>query len=109
MDKIEKEEIIPNIKEYINKVNNEIENIINEIRNNNNIDNLLNMLEGISYCIKGLVIINDSFSIIEDNLKSQLEEILEGVENGDFNLVADIVEYEIVEIVQDLNENLEKL
>lgn len=105
------QELLQDIKEYINKVNNSIENVIEDIRENNNLNDLVDLLEGLTYCFKGLSLQKDihNIDIDEDNLQIKIEEILDGVENGDFSLVADILEYELMEVIYDLNKDLEQL
>ncbi len=101
------QELLNEIKQYFEKANNSIEFIINDIRINNNLNDLVDLLEGLTYCFNGINLMNiENISTSIEDLKENIEEILDGVENQDFNLIADILEYEIIEKVEDLNKVL---
>ena len=108
MSEFNKEEIFQQIKEYIQNISSYIKNIIDEIREYNDIDNLTDILDGLAYCFRGLNLTKDlhNIEIDEDNFKEKVEEILEATENQDYNLIADIVEYELLEIIEELNTKL---
>lgn len=102
-----KQGLLNEIKQYIQKVNNSIQSVIDDVRINNNLNNLVDLLEGLTYCFKGINLMNiESIDIYIEELKQNIVEILDGVENQDFNLIADILEYEIIERIEDLNKIL---
>lgn len=99
--------LLNEIKQYIQKANNSIQSIIDDVRINNNLNNLVDLLEGLTYCFKGINLMNiESIDISIEELKQNIVEILDGVENQDFSLIADILEYEIIERIEDLNKIL---
>lgn len=109
-EKVNNDDVLLEIKEYINNANNLIEDLIEDIRKNNYLEDLVDLLEGLTYCIFGLKAIKqDEIEVSIENLQRNLTEITEGIENRDFNLIADIVEYEMLEILNDLNENLQMI
>lgn len=107
MKNINEKELLNEIAQYFEKANNSIEFMINDIRTNNNLNDLVDLLEGLTYCFKGINLINiENINTSIEDLKENISEILDGVENQDFNLIADILEYEIMEKVEDLNKVL---
>ncbi|WP_317367065.1 hypothetical protein [uncultured Tyzzerella sp.] len=107
MENIDKKQLLNDIKEYIKKVSERIEEVINTIRTNSDLNDLPDLLEGLTYCINGLNLMNiENVNISIEDLKENISEILDGMENQDFNLIADILEYEIIEKIEDLNEIL---
>ena len=102
-------ELLNDIKSYIIKVNDRLENIIDDIRIENKLDELADFIEGLLYCVRGLILINVDIDIDEININNKIEEILEALENQDYNLIADILEYEVLEIVEDLNTELKNI
>ena len=111
MSNFNKEEMFQQIKEYMKNINGIIRNIVDDIRENNNISNLVDILDGLAYCFRGLNLTKElhNISIDENNFKEKVEEILEATQNEDYNLIADIVEYEILENVENLNIKLENI
>ena len=111
MSDFNKEEMFNEIKEYMKNINGIIQNIVDDIRENNNISNLIDMLDGLAYCYRGLNLTKElhNIDINENDFKDKVEEILEATQNEDYNLIADIVEYEILENVENLNTKLENI
>lgn len=105
------QEVLEDIKNYIENTNNILEDLIEDIRENNNIENLPNLMEGLLYCSRGLELTKELHTVEVDEqfLKEKFEEILEAIENQDFNLIADIIDYEILELVENINENLQNI
>lgn len=105
MSEFNKEEIFKQIKEHMQNISPYIQNIIDETREYNDINNLTDMLDGLLYCFRGLNLTKDlhNIEVDEDNFKEKVEEILQATENEDYNLIADIVEYEIFEMVKNIN------
>ncbi len=111
MSDFNKEEMFNEIKEYIKNVNSIMKSVIKSIREDNNINNLVDILDGLAYCYRGLNLTKElhNIDIDENNFKEKVEEILEATQNEDYNLIADIVEYEILENVENLNIKLENI
>ena len=110
MSDFNKQEIFNEIKEYIKNISNNMQNIIESIRENSNISDLTDILDGLAYCYRGLNLTKElHINIDENNFKEKVEEILEAIQNKDYNLIADIVEYEILENVERLNTKLENI
>ena len=106
----DKNELLLEIKDYISNANDKIMNVIEDIRETNELDDLLDLLEGLTFSFHGLNLIKtDDIEANEEFLKEKISEILDGVENQDFNLIADILEYEVLEVVQELNESLQNI
>ena len=103
-------ELLLEIKDYISNANNKIICVIEDIRQTNQLDDLLDLLEGLTFCFHGLNLIKtDNIETNEEFLKEKISEILDGVENQDYNLIVDILEYEILQIVEDLNIELKNI
>lgn len=111
MNNFNKEEIFKEIKEYLQNIDNSIQEVIQDIRENNNISNLIDILDALVYCFRGLNLTKElhNIDIDENDFKDKVEEILEATKNEDYNLIADIVEYEILENVENLNIKLENI
>lgn len=110
MENINKKEILQEIKSYIQKIYVNKEDILESIREYNDIQALTDILDGLNYCIRGISITKDNnIEIDEEKFKHNIEEILSAVENKDYNLVCDIFEYEIIDMIESLNENLQNI
>lgn len=107
----EKNEILESIKQYIYIIDSNLINIIEEVRENHFSNSLVDLLDNLTYCFRGLNLTSDihNIEVDEEFFKEKVREMLEAMENEDFNLIADILEYEISEMIEDLNLKLESI
>lgn len=105
----EKIEALRNIYDYILNVNSRIEDISNDIRNGKNYQEIPNLVEGITYVIKVFSFTNDihNIDLSNNNIQELVADMLEGFENSDFSLLADIMEFEFKPLFQDWKQELE--
>lgn len=103
--------LIKEIKEYLKKINLELELVTFELSQNLFTKNTIDLLEGIVYCLKGLELTKatHNIDIQEELFKEKLQELKQAIESKEYSLASDIVKYEIFELIGDLNENLKKL
>ncbi|MBM7580167.1 hypothetical protein [Jeotgalibacillus terrae] len=74
----------------------------------------ISLSEGIQWLVSSLAVINEITTNSRENeltakLQSALIELNEGLENNDAVLVADIIEYEVVEIFQEIQKFFEEV
>lgn len=111
-------ELLEEIKEYIEKADKLSINIVENIRVGENIEEFINLIEGISYCIEGIYnlcniglenIEEETIKQYRENFNRNTNEMVEALENNDINLLADILEYEVVELISDLNNQIKNV
>lgn len=92
----DKIEILKSVYEYITNVDNRIMDIANEIREGKNYKEIPNLVEGVTYIMRALPATKEIHNIDIDveNIKDIISDMLDGFENGDNGLIADIMEYE---------------
>lgn len=61
-------------------------------------DMMLDLIEGIEWMISALFILEDDLNFDNDEIVDILPQIQQSLENTDYNLLADILEYEIIPI-----------
>jgi len=90
-------EVINEGVEYINRVLPLVDDVCNKLRKSEGIINIAQISEGFMAIIK-IVDYTKDITKIEFNgdvVADFISDMMEGMENGDYNLVADIIEYEI--------------
>ncbi|MGE7695957.1 hypothetical protein ACQKNC_17925 [Lysinibacillus sp. NPDC094177] len=93
---------------YIDKLGPGTEIIINQIQNEEYQEakqNLLNLLEGLMWLVEVNNMLSELnyFSSLDNNkINSLSEDMLEAMEQNDFNLCADILQYEVKDLVNTL-------
>lgn len=102
MEQINKQEVLENIKKYIQNIYENKDEILDNIRENNEINPIIEILDSLTYCIRGINLTSDisNIDIDEEDFKSKMEEMTQAIENQDNNLLIDIFEYEILEIIE---------
>lgn len=97
-------EVLNTAKEYIEKLISGINEVVGYIQSGKEkqaIEMIPLIAEGIGYIIDVIEVLN--IEIDKDktigNLNGQLGEIVDGIENNDYILIADILNYEIVPIM----------
>jgi len=83
--------------EYIDKVLSKVDNVLNDIRKKEHLEYIAQLSEGFSAIIR-IVEYTSSITKIEidmPTISQFVTEMVDGMENGDINLVVDIIEYEI--------------
>lgn len=98
-------ETVSSYNEYLNKLPYGIENIANNITLENYsaaTEGLINLLEGLIWIIEindKLEGLNYSAYIDKDKIKKLVNEILNALQIEDYNLCADILNYELLKLV----------
>ncbi|MBB6625559.1 hypothetical protein H7E67_19345 [Clostridium gasigenes] len=100
-------EVFNTAKEYIERLIVGINETVEFIQSGNDkkgIEMIPLIGEGIEYIINVISLLKIELNGEEtiENLNTQLEEIIDGIENGDYVLIADIFKYEIVPIMEQL-------
>ncbi len=97
-DKIreEKFEMLDEGLEYMCRVLSQIDKTCANLRKKEGIDAIAQISEGFMATMQIVKYTADltQIKIDDENIKGFVAEMVEGMENGDFNLVADIIEYE---------------
>ncbi len=93
----EKIDLIAESLEYMDRVVLQINEVCEQLRKKEGIDAVGKISEGLMAILK---IIEHTKSITnieidEENITGFVSDMIEGMENGDYNLVADILEYEL--------------
>ncbi|MDE6357782.1 MAG: hypothetical protein K2L15_04225 [Eubacteriales bacterium] len=102
MEQINKQEVFEDIKKYIQNIYEKKDEILDNIRENNEVNLIIEILDSLTYCIRGINLTSDisNIDIDEEDFKSKMEEMTQAIENQDNNLLMDIFEYEILEIIE---------
>lgn len=105
----EKLEVLSTVYDYIKRVDNQIESIADLIRSGSGYENIPQLIEGITYIIEAFEATKDIKDIEVDisNIQALASDVLDGMENEDYNLVADIFEYEFSPIIKVWKSELE--
>jgi hypothetical protein len=110
-------ETIDSLYEYINRLIPAVLNLSTKLRNIKDEDTIELMkaaIEGIEWSFNAILLNMDflrenNIVLDEGKIKTTLIEFSESLENKDLLLVSDILEYEIVEILNDVNRRVEPL
>ena len=99
----EKLSVLEGVMDYSQNVLNKIIPASEDIREGINIEYVPQIVEGILVCVEGLKTLKEihSVNIDEDYITQVTGDLLEGMENGDYSLMADIFEYEFKPMFQD--------
>lgn len=110
-DSLYKQELISSIIEYFDKLESNIPNKLSDLREGSEGEELASLLEGISHCFKGILLTQEfhNIKIDQEFLKDKTKEILDAFENQDYSLIGDVIEYEILEEIVNINTELKKL
>lgn len=105
--------------EYIPKLRNGVERYISLYNSNDNITQ--NMIKILQMVLEGLnwvtnvmdkckhIFLKHDIEINENEINTIMKELLESIENGDENLMIEILEHEILVILDEWYENIEKI
>lgn len=110
-------ETIDSLYEYTNRLIPAVLNLSTKLRNIKDEDTIELMkaaIEGIEWSFNAILLNMDflrenNIVLDEGKIKTTLIEFSESLENKDLLLVSDILEYEIVEILNDVNRRVEPL
>lgn len=104
-----KMEVLQGIYEYICKVDENILAVTDQLRQSMGLENVSDIIEGMTYIIRVFDATNDLHDIKADAaaFKNITSDVLEGMENGDFGLIADIFEYEFKPLFEEWREKLD--
>lgn len=107
----EKLEVLTSIYDYILKAENQIIDISNLIRDGQGYKNITDFIEAITYIWQTFDITKDihGINMNEYNINELVKDIMDGLENGDYNLIADIFEYEFYPMLRNWHEILEEV
>ncbi|WP_252233969.1 hypothetical protein [Clostridium sp. ZS1] len=74
-------------------------------------DLILPIAEGIQWMSDALVVTKDIHrqDIDLENINEKLNEIVDALENGDFILIGDLFQYELIPTIQDIQKNINKI
>jgi len=103
------DEIIQDYNEYITTLNNEVPKLIRSIRSASDVSKInaevVDLFEGMAWIINvndSLKELNFNNSIDVKKINETLKEIAKAIEFNDYNLCADILEYELLEEIYKL-------
>lgn len=107
-------EVLNTAKEYINSLKGGIIQTVTYYQGGEEskaADFIVKICDGIEWLVKALILTHDVINS-EKNLKqlnTKLEEIVEAFENEDYILISDLLEYEIMPILDEIQANIKSL
>ncbi len=107
----EKMEMIEECLEYMDRVVYQIDGLCENLRKKEKIVEIAQLSEGIMAVIR-IVKYTESITKIkveEENIVGFISDMAAGMENGDYNLVADIIEYELKPLYNEWSEIFSKV
>ncbi|QGU95066.1 hypothetical protein GOM49_08155 [Clostridium bovifaecis] len=107
-------EILNTAQEYINSLKGGIIQTVNYYQNGEESkasDFIIKICDGIEWLAKALTLTHDVINSEEDlnQLNRKLEEIVEAFENEDYILISDLLEYEIMSILDEIQANIKQI
>lgn len=104
-------EVLGTVYDYIQRVEKQICGIADLIRSGAGYENIPQFVEGITYVIEAFNATKDvkDMQVDIEDIKTLTQDVLDGMENEDYNLVADIFEYEFYPIVKTWKLELEEV
>lgn len=110
-------ETLVQMKEYNVKLIDAINNIVLEFQSSNDIAGInlfIPLTDGLKWILDACSLTGDMQEKLDINLDIQpikdiLPEMLEGVENKDYILVSDLLEFEVLPVLQDIQEQLGRI
>lgn len=110
----EKFEILKTVSEYIVNLINGIEKAVGYFQageDTKGCELISPIAEGIEWMSDALIITKDIHKqdINLQNMNEKLNEIVEALENGDFILIGDLFQYELIPIIEDIQKNINKV
>lgn len=110
----EKMEALVTANEYMNNLKNGVNMLVNYIQGgeeNKGISLIPDIADGISWVVEVMKLTKDVHKQEIDVLMidEKLNEVVEAIENEDFILVGDLFEYEILPILADIHEKINKV
>lgn len=102
----EKKEILEECLEYMERVLNQLDDVCSKLRKKIGILNINDISEGMEAVIRIITHTQSvtNIKIDAENITGFLSDMLDGIENGDYNLVADVMEYEIKPLYEEWSE-----
>lgn len=104
-------ELAQSFVEYAGKVESYAPLIAGQYRENKPGDaeeQMLYLLEGMDWMITASMILDEKVDFNKDKLVDILRKINTALENGDFQYLADVLQYDLVEIVKEIKEKYGK-
>lgn len=104
-------EAILSLKDYLQKLGSGVNNCINFFREDNEIEGLKYVsyiVEGLNWSIETILLTNKSnlHNIEIDGIDVLLQDMINAMENKDYVLLADLLEYEVAPLIQDWQNGL---
>ncbi len=98
----EKLDMIGEGLEYMDRVVLKLDDVCSTLRKKEKLENIVQISEGLMAVVQIIEYTNElnKIEINENEIASFISDIVDGMENGDYNLVADILEYEIKPLYQ---------
>lgn len=111
MQKYINDKILKEIKQYLIKLNENLKIVVFELHQNMFTQNTIDLLEGLVYCLKGIEFTKatHNIDIEEDFFKEKIQEIKQAIQDKEYNMAGDIIEYEVSELILRLSENLKNV
>jgi len=111
---MEEIEALKTSDEYIDNIKNGIEELVNKINSgeeNNGIQKIASIVDGLDWVINVIRLTNDLHkgSISIGNMNEKLKETIEALENEDYVLVGDLFNYELLPIVEKIQCSIKKV
>lgn len=100
--------------DYIEKLKTGIEDLVNKINSgeeNNGVQLIPNIADGLQWLVNIIELTKDLHkgSISIENIKEQLGEIIEALENEDYVLLGDLFNYELLPILVNIQVDIKKV
>ena len=110
----EKNEALKTADEYIDNIKSGIEELVNKINSgeeNNGIQKISSIVDGLDWVINVIRLTNDLHkgAISIGNMNEKLKETIEALENEDYVLIGDLFNYEFLPILENVQVSIRKI
>jgi len=104
-------EMIKEALEYVDRVVSQIDDVCTKLRKKEEIEDIAQISDGLIAVLKIVKYTKDitEINIDGENIEGFVSEMADGMENGDFNLVSDIIEYELKPLYEEWGEAFAKV
>ncbi|OON94507.1 MAG: hypothetical protein ATN31_03240 [Candidatus Epulonipiscioides saccharophilum] len=102
-------ELKEELQVYLPRLEKGLISILNKLKNGQEgpaFDLLTDAIEGLSWTITSLDIINSTI-VDSDEFQETLETMLDAMENRDIDTIADVIEFELLDVINDWADKLE--
>lgn len=108
---LNREELLQTVKEYSDKMINAIKTASEFFQSYDDArgsELMIQIVDGLQWFIEAVVSIEELKNEIDIiNINDKFKEIVDAFENGDYVLIGDLLQYELLPIIEDINNKIE--